>query len=136
MSAADTFFDTNVLLYLFSGDGSKADRAEILLAAGGVISVQVLNEFASVASRKLAMPMAEIREALAILRAVLKVVPLTEETHDLALSLAERYAYSIYDALILAAALQAGCQTLVTEDMQDGQVIEGQVKIRNPFRES
>lgn len=133
MSAADPFLDTNILLYLLSGDAEKADSAEALLAAGGVISVQVLNEFASVASRKLAMPMAEIREVLATLRAVFKVVPLTEETHDLALSLAERYGYSIYDAIILAAALQAGCQTLVTEDMQDGQIIEGQLKIWNPF---
>ena len=55
MSAADAFFDTNVVLYLFSADAAKADRAEALLAAGGLISVQVLNEFAAVARHKLGM---------------------------------------------------------------------------------
>ena len=64
MSKADSFFDTNVLLYLLSTDGARADRAEALLASGGTISVQVLNEFASVASRKLAMSISEIREIL------------------------------------------------------------------------
>ena len=70
MSAADCFFDTNVLLYLLSKDAAKADRAEALLATGGIVSVQVLNEFASVATRKLAMTIPEIREILSTIRAV------------------------------------------------------------------
>ena len=101
MSAADCF-DTNVLLYLLSKDAPKADAAESLLASGGVISTQVLNEFASVASRKLAMTIPEIREILSTIRAVCTVKPLDVENHDLGLDLAERYGFSIYDGMIVA----------------------------------
>jgi hypothetical protein len=83
MSEANNFFDTNVLLYLLSKDAAKADRAEVLLATGGVVSVQVLNEFASVATRKLAMTIPEIREILSTIRAVCVVRSLDIETHDL-----------------------------------------------------
>lgn len=132
MGAVDAFFDTNVLLYLLSADAAKADRAEELIAAGGVVSVQVLNEFASVAARKLALAIPDIREILATVRAVCTVVPLDIETHDVALDLAERYTLSIYDALIVAAALRVGCTVLYTEDLHPGQRI-GQLTIRNPF---
>jgi predicted nucleic acid-binding protein len=132
MSEADSFFDTNVLLYLLSKDAAKADRAEALLASGAVVSVQVLNEFASVASRKLAMTIAEIREILSTIRAACAVMPLDIETHDLGLDIAERHRFSIYDALIVAAALRVGCAILYTEDLQQGQVIE-KLQIRNPF---
>jgi predicted nucleic acid-binding protein len=132
MSAAEAFFDTNVLLYLLSGDVAKADRAEALVAGGGVVSVQVLNEFAAVASRKLAMTFADIREILATIRAVCTVKPIDVETHELGLDLAERHRFSIYDGLILAAAIRAGCATLYTEDLSHGQTIE-RVTIRNPF---
>ena len=133
MSAAERFLDTNVLLYLLSGDDVKADRAEGELRAGGVISVQVLNEFASVAFRKIKMSLAEIREVLTAVRAGCKVVPISEESHDLGLQVAERYRLSIYDAMIVASALLAGCSTLLSEDMQDGQVLEGRLEVRNPF---
>ena len=132
MSEADSFFDTNVLLYLLSKDATKADRSEVLLASGGVVSVQVLHEFASVASRKLAMTIAEIREILSTIRAACAVIPLDIETHDLGLDIAERHRFSIYDALIVAAAVRAGCAILYTEDLQQGQVIE-KLQIRNPF---
>jgi predicted nucleic acid-binding protein len=132
MSAADTFFDTNVLLYLVSGDAAKADRAEQLLARGGLISVQVLNEFASVAVGKYAVEFTKIREVLSAIRLVCSVQPLDVETHELGLKLAERYRYSVYDSMILAAALRAGCSTLLSEDFQNGQKIDG-LRIRDPF---
>jgi predicted nucleic acid-binding protein len=132
MSEADSFFDTNVLLYLLSRDAAKADRAEALLASGGVVSVQVLNEFASVASRKLAMTIPEIREILSTIRAVCIVKPLDIETHELGLDMAGRHRFSIYDGLIIAAAVRAGCAILYTEDLQQGQMIE-KLQIRNPF---
>jgi predicted nucleic acid-binding protein len=132
--SAEPFFDTNVLLYLLSGDHAKADRAESLLAEGGTVSVQVLNEFAAVASRKLKMTFAEISDVLVTVRAVCRVVPVTEEMHDLALRLASRHQFAFYDAVIVAASLLEGCGILVTEDLQDGQKIEGQLTIRNPFR--
>lgn len=133
MSGAEFFFDTNVILHLLSADTAKADRAEELLAIGGIISVQVLNEFAAVASRKLGMTWSEIREVLAQIRVVCPVEPVSVDTHDRALQVAERYGIPIYDALIVAAALMAGCATLYSEDMHDGQVIERQLTIRNPF---
>ncbi len=132
MPGAKVFFDTNVLLYLLSADALKADRAEELLASGGIVSVQVLNEFAAVTSRKLAMSHSEIRDALAPIRTICEVEPLTIESHDRALEIAERYGFSIYDATIVAAALNAGCEILYSEDLQDGQVIE-KLTIRNPF---
>lgn len=134
MKAAERFFDTNILLYLLSADQDKADRAEAALTAGGSVSVQVLNEFASVASRKLGMPIPEIREALAAIRAVCRVEPMSEDTHDLGLKVAERYGLSVYDSMIVASALLAGCKSLLTEDMQDGQTFDGRLKVRNPFR--
>jgi predicted nucleic acid-binding protein len=135
MAAADYFFDTNVLLYLLSANEAKANRAETLLASGGVVSVQVLNEFASVASRKLALTIAEIREILSTVRVVCTVSPLDIETHELGLDLAERYRFAIYDALIVAAALCAECKILYSEDLQHGQMIE-KLLIRNPFADS
>ena len=130
----ERFFDTNVLLYLLSADAAKADLAEEMLAAQATISVQVLNEFTSVALRKLGMTVAEVREALEPIASICKVVPVTIEIHRRGLRLAERYRLSIYDALIVAAALDAGCTTLYTEDLQHGQVIENTLTIRNPFR--
>jgi predicted nucleic acid-binding protein len=136
MSGSKDFFDTNVVLYMLSADTVKADRAEELLAAGGTISVQVLNEFVSVASRKLRMSWIEIRDVLAQIRAVCEVTTMTIETHEGALQLAERYGLSIYDSLIVSAALLADCTTLHSEDMQDGQVIDRVLTIRNPFTSS
>lgn len=126
------FFDTNVLLYLLSADSAKAQRAEELVAEGGSVSVQVLNEFASVASRRLRMPIPEIRDCLEPIRSVCAVEPHTVETHARGLDVAERCGLSIYDSMIVAAALLAGCDTLCSEDLQDGQRIDG-LLISNPF---
>lgn len=133
MNGVKPFFDINILLYLFSGDSDKADRAEALMAQGGLISVQVLNEFASVASRKLGLSYPEIRDVLKIIRRVCKIESITLETHELGLQVAERYGFSVYDSLIIAAALIAECETLYSEDLQSGQVINGRLVIKNPF---
>ena len=133
MSAGDVFFDTNVLLYLLAADAAKADCAEALIAGGGTVSVQVLNEFAAVALRKLAMGVREIREVLGVVRAVCLIAPLSVATHERALDLVARVSLSFYDALIVAAAQEAQCGILYSEDMQDGRTI-GDVTIRNPFR--
>jgi predicted nucleic acid-binding protein len=133
MSGADAFFDTSVVLYLLSGDARKADRVEALLEAGGAISVQVLNEFATVARRKSALTWGEVREALSAVRAACVTHPVTEETHDHGVDIAERYGFSVYDSMIIAAAKGAGCTTLFSEDLQHRQVIDGTLTIRNPF---
>ena len=127
------FLDTNILLYLLSADPIKARKAEDIIASGSTISVQVLNEFASVASRKLQMPFEEIQEILTQIRTICAVEPITIDTHDCGIQLAMQYRLSIYDAMIVAAALLAGCTTLYSEDMQHDQVIDNQLVIRNPF---
>lgn len=134
MSAASAFFDTNVLLYLLSSDAAMADRVEEALATGGVISVQVLNEFSAVARRKLEMSIGEIREVLSPIRAVCRIESLTGETHDLGLLIAERYGFTVYDAMIVSAALLAECSILYSEDLQHGQVLEKRLTVKNPFR--
>jgi predicted nucleic acid-binding protein len=130
------FFDTNVFLYLLSNDEAKADRAEELLADGGVISVQVLNEFAAVASRKLGISWNDIKDILGTVRAVCEIELLGVETHDRGVEIAERHGFSFYDATIVASALRAGCKILYSEDFQDGQLIANQLRIRNPFASS
>lgn len=133
MTDTKQFFDTNILLYLLSEDVVKADRAEELIAGGGIISVQVLNEFASVASRKLQMSWVEIREVLEPIRRVCKVSPVIEETHERGIDIAERYGLAFYDSTIVSAALQNDCQILYSEDMQHGQIFDKQLTLCNPF---
>ena len=127
------FFDTNVLLYLLSADAEKADIAERLLAQGGATSVQALNEFTNVSLRKYRMPLADVREALAVVRRCVKVVPVTQEMHSLGLDLLERYRFSVYDSMIVAAALISECTVLWTEDMQAGLKVDRLLELRNPF---
>lgn len=129
------FFDTNVLIYAVAKNDPRALKVEALLASGGTISVQSLNEFVSVARRKLAMSWKEVKEFLDIVCVLCpKPLAITLDTHRIALAIAEKYGYSIYDALVVSAALEAGCKTLYSEDLQDGQVINRQLTVRNPFR--
>jgi predicted nucleic acid-binding protein len=127
------FFDTNVLLYLLAADASKADVAEACIASGGHISVQVLDEFTQVARRKFRMPAADVKHVLSTLRKTLIVETLTEATHDLGVELSSRYSLSVYDAMVVASALQCGATTLFSEDMHAGLLIEKQLRIVNPF---
>ena len=131
---AKDFFDTNVLIYAVAKNDPRAVKAEALLAGGGTVSVQSLNEFVSVARRKLGMSWKEVREFLDLIGILCpKPVPISLDTHRGAVSIAEKYGYGIYDALIASAALEAGCKTLYSEDLQDGQVINRQLTILNPF---
>jgi predicted nucleic acid-binding protein len=112
-----------------------AHHAEELIAEGGKVSVQVLNEFAAVAREKTSMAWGEVQLALESIQILCPdPLPITLDTHKEALALAEKYGYKIYDALIVASALEARCTILYSEDMQDGQVIERQLTIRDPFR--
>lgn len=130
----EAFLDTNTLVYFAAADAGRAERVEALLLDGGVVSVQVLNELTLVCLRKLDMDWAEVDEVLDTVRAACRVVPLTEITFDLGRQLAERYQLRVYDAMIVAAALEAGCNTLWSEDMHHGLLVAGQLRIRNPFR--
>jgi len=130
---AEAFFDTGVLLYLLSAEADKADRAEQLLDRSGVISVQVLNEFAVVGTRKLGLSFTEVREVLDTIRGVCDTRPVMVEHHDKATEIAERYGFSFYDSVIVASALLAGCRTLYSEDLQHRQVIDKRLTVINPF---
>ena len=126
--------DSNVLVYAFAAD-PRAAAAQKLLERGCTISVQGLNEFANVARRKLGKSWEEIRDALATIRLLCPIIlPINLDTHDAALRIAERHGFAIFDALVIAAALQAGSDTLWSEDMQHGMRIDGKMRILNPFR--
>lgn len=131
----DSFFDTNVLVHIASGDPAKADRAEAIIGNGGVISVQVLNELTNVARRKMLLSWPEIRGFLSVLRSLLTVQPITVETQETGLAIAERYNLSTYDTMIVASALHADCKTLWSEDMQHGMEFDEGLRIVNPFRD-
>ena len=126
------FVDTNVVLYLLD-DGLKAEQAEAILARGPRISVQVLNEAMVNCRRKAGLDWDETASFLAGVRALCSVEDVTLRTHEVGRALAERYGFSVYDAMIVAAALIAGCTTLWTEDMQTGLLVEGQLRLVNPF---
>ena len=128
------FLDTNVLVYAALQPDARSEAARALMARGGTISVQVLNEFVNVAHRKLRRSWPEITTAVGAIRALCPPpVPIILATHEVALRIASRTGYQFYDALVIAAALESGCTTLFSEDLQDGQVIEGSLTIRNPF---
>lgn len=128
------FFDTNVLVYVVGQKDERTPQADALVANGGVVSVQVLNELASVSRRRLGMSWEETGDALAAIRVLCpSPMPLTIDTHDAGVRIAAKYGFQFYDALIAAAALEAECTTLYSEDFQDGQVIEGRLTVRNPF---
>jgi predicted nucleic acid-binding protein len=131
--AAPAFCDTNILLYRFMDD-PKSYISKALMAEPFAISVQVLNEFANVARRKLRVDWKEINTRLILVRALaLSIYPITLENHALGLHFAERYQLAVHDSMIVANALSAGCDTLYSEDMQHGVVIEGRLTICNPF---
>jgi len=129
------FFDTNVLAYAFPG-AEKRDRALEALAHGGVISAQVLGEFTNVARKKHGRPWPDIEAALDVIRGCFsEIVPVTADTHAAAVALAKAHGFAIYDALIVAAAVEASGDTLISEDMQDGRAMQG-LAVRNPFAEA
>jgi predicted nucleic acid-binding protein len=133
--SAKGFFDSNVLIYAMVSGDSRRERAQELVAQGGVISVQVLNEFVAVARRKMRMPWKDVIEALEAVRILFPApVAITVDTHIAALKIAQEYGFGIYDALVLSSALDANCSTLYSEDLQDGQLIDRRLTIRNPFR--
>lgn len=131
--SAEVFFDTNIAVYAFGDEGRRTEIADQLMPSGGCISVQLLNEFTYVCRRKLKMEWFEVSLALkAIRRMCQEARPITADLHESALTIAQRYGYRIYDALIIASAAEAGCRRLYSEDLTDGREIAG-VRIVNPF---
>ncbi len=133
MTRTDVFFDTNIFIYFATSDDTTADTSERTLRGGGIVSIQVLNEFVNVTRRKHGMPWTDVTKGLSSIRTICSVVPLTLETHERGLSVAQRYQLNVYDAMIIAAAQLAGCTTLYSEDMHHGLVVDG-LTIIDPFR--
>lgn len=127
------FFDANVLLYLFSQDGTKAETAGSLVQNGGSISVQVLNEFVAIARRELRMSWTDARIAVNGFSGMFDVSDVTAADHWAAIDLAERHRWQIYDAVIVAVARRIGAEVLYTEELQSGQRIGRHLRIENPF---
>ena len=127
-----SFADSNVVLYALA-PGRKAERAWQILKTRPTINVQVLNEVLNVLRLKRRLDWAEIEERMSLIRELLPELNLTVRVHDLGRALAARYQFRTYDAMIVAAALDAGCDRLWSEDMQDGMVIWNSLTIQNPF---
>lgn len=132
MTKTDAFFDTNIVVYALVDDSWHTEPSLALLQAGGTVSVQVLNECANTLRRKFSASWGQMQRASERIRSLCAVVPLTEETHELGLTLAERHQLGVYDGMIVATAQLAGCRVLYTEDMHDGLVID-RLTIRNPY---
>lgn len=127
------FFDSNVVIYAFTQAAEKTERARELLSLGGAISVQTLNETANTLRRRFLVDWPTIRQIIeSILSTCPNPMPLSLETHRSARRICERYGYSVYDGLIVASALEAGCHVLYSEDLQHGQIVDG-LRIENPF---
>jgi predicted nucleic acid-binding protein len=134
MNAKKIFFDTNTLLYLLSSDSKKADWVSSNLQQSNVISVQVLNEFTSASLRKIKISNTELDEFLDLFMSTFNVIKLDIETFKTGLMISRRYGYQHYDSMIIAAALEAGCERLYSEDMQHRQIINKKLQIVNPFQ--
>lgn len=130
---AKLFIDTNIVIYSLGANSAKTALSAPLFTHHPTISTQVLSETANVALKKLAMPLSETSKLLKMLEATCKVEIVTPATMQRALDIAGRYRFSWFDSLIVASALDAGCDTLYTEDLQHGQVIEDKLTVTNPF---
>ena len=133
MPVEPVFFDSNVICYLFGADHAKADRADALLETGGHISVHVLAEVTNVARGKARLSWDAINDITDTVMRLCSVHDLSLHVHKRAREIAQNHGYTIYDAQIIAAALNAGCQILWSEDMQHGQIFESRLQIKNPF---
>jgi len=127
------FADTNIVVYAYGVDPDKVAQAKAILNATPVISTQVINEFHNVARRKLGLDMPTRHRIATDLLQSCRVVALDQAIVGAAMQVEARYQVSYWDALIVAAALATGCETLFSEDLQDGQVFEGRLTVKNPF---
>jgi predicted nucleic acid-binding protein len=130
---AKKFIDTNIIIYALGQNSPKAHIAAPLFVDSPVISTQVLSETANVASKRLAQSASEIRKLISSLETICRVEIISLVTIHTALEIRERYNFSWYDSLIVASALEAECDILYSEDMQNGQVINDSLRIVNPF---
>lgn len=127
------FADTNIAVYALDANPVRRARAFALMRQRPVISTQVVNEFLNVLTGKQRVPRNVANRYARILLRRCEVVAVTTQVVESAIQLGERYQCKHWDALVIAAALLAGCDTLYSEDLQDGQVFEGRLTVKNPF---
>lgn len=131
---SDIFLDSNVCVYCFDkSEPAKQDKALLLLKQIPFISSQVVIETYNACLRKVKLPVALCDENTLVLSEATSLVPIDSSVFISAIMLKTKYQFSFLDSVIVAAALEAECVTLYSEDMQHGQVIEGKLKIVNPF---
>ena len=130
---AKFFADTNVAIYAVETDEPKRQQALAVMHLSPVISTQVVNEFLNVLLVKRQLDRPSAYELARALMQGCDVIAVTAEITEQAMALGERYQIGHWDSVIIAAALVAGCDTLYSEDMQDGQVFEGRLTVKNPF---
>ena len=135
---APFFLDTNVLVYSFAENEPRKRKAARALVESddAIVSTQVLSELANVLMRRLGFTASEARARISSISDGCLVISVTPAIISDALRLMDRYRYAFYDSQIVAAALAAGAQTLFSEDLQDGQLIDGTLSIRSPFRQA
>lgn len=136
MSADKTFIDTNVLIYAFTADEpeKQAVALKYLDSCYPVISAQVLKEFSNAIIKRGNINLGSVRK---LVREISEIAVVIEEGLTLIFSaydIHERYKYSFYDSLIIAAALESQCQVLLSEHLQSGQLIDGSLRLINPFQ--
>lgn len=127
------FIDTNIVIYSLGQESTKAHIAAPLFVGYPTISTQVISETANVASKRLGLSILETRKLITSLEEMCRVEIISLATIHTALDIRERYGFSWYDSLIVASALNAGCDTLYSEDMHHGQLLNGCLRIVNPF---
>ena len=127
------FIDTNIIIYSLGKNSTKAHIVAPLFLDRPCISTQVLSETVNVTTKRLGLVTSDVRQLIKTLHEVCHVELIAMSTIEVALNIQDRYKFSWYDSLIISSALDAGCHTLYSEDMQHGQLIEGRLKIVNPF---
>lgn len=140
MNGDRVFVDTNVIVYAYDKDAGKKHRIAVdimkdLWRSGrGTISTQILQEFFVTLTKKISAPM-DISVVRETIRRLSKwdVAIIDVDTIIRATELQERYNYSFWDSLVVAAAIASGVRTIFSEDLSDGQTIEG-ITIKNPFQ--
>ena len=132
---ANIFLDTNIIIYCYSQDEPNKQQRALESVQSGTpwISTQVVNETVNTLRRKFLLEYAQIGDVVDELKEKLKVATVSINTIQIALELSERYQYSYFDSLIIASSLEVGCDLLYSEDLQDGQNINNQLTIINPF---
>jgi len=130
------FLDTNVLIYAYSGTEAEKKALVLPLLEDELVclSTQVVNEFVWVMNKKFSVPMDSLRHIVKNLFGLYQVGVINDATIAKAMDMSAQLKFPYWDSLIVASALESGCDVIFTEDLQHGQVIDNRLTVRNPFK--